>query len=250
MTNKNIQFTSIAIVMAFVVGFSLVGIPEADAAAIDEKFVEYAKQYQDVKERKNTATGEEKIRLEQTEADLLAFLNKQGLPNDEQYKSNPSYWIDLRHTVLEREQKHDSVSQVDYSGDSQITLACGCTHGLKLKAGYSVYAWGIWWPHYASFFTEIGVGQNNYSLIYFNDPENDYVQPFQYTQSKTSGKTINYDWEYTAHDASYDLIASNTGGVNHYYPTTSSYFVVYSPTLNNVENGSEFKYSVEVNSIS
>jgi len=142
-----------------------------------------------------------------------------------------------------------SVSQVFYSGDSQIIPICGCTDALKLKAGYSVYAWSIWWPTWTGSWTYIEDGNQGYSTVDFDDAQNDYVKPFQYTESKSAVTQIDFDWDYVAHDAGWDEIDTASGNNDYYYPYLFSNYSDLMSTLNDVETDSEFRFDVEVNSL-
>lgn len=180
-------------------------------------------------------------------------MNRQGLATDEQWEEDPTYWIQLRMDVVKREAERQAtaeVSQVVYSGDSQITNVCGCTEALKLRAGYAVYAWGVWWPNTVSTSTVIPKFQEDYSAIIFNDVQNDHVKPYQYTQSLKAIRDIQYQWAYLAEDAGHDEIASDSDSEDHYYAFTFSTYEETMDELIDVENGSEFRFDVEVTDIS
>ncbi len=250
MTSTN-KIATFAIVMAFAFSIGVSGIPEADAKAVDEKLVKFAKQLEKVQDKVEQATGDKKLKLEQEESDLIKFLNQQGLATDEQFNEDPSYWIDMRYGIVEAEQeaKNNSVNQVFYEGDSKITLMCGCTDALKLKAGYSVYAYNIWWPHWTGSWTYVEDGDQGYSTVDFDDSANDYVKPFQYTESKSAVTQIDFDWDYVAHDAGWDEIDDANGNNDYYYPYLFSNYSDLMGTLNDVETDSEFRFDVEVNSL-
>ena len=256
MTTKTLNKMTLpiaAIMLAFVIGISANGIPNADAAAIDNKLVPFAERYQEVKELKESATGEEKLRLVDEETQLLNFLNSRGLPTDEQFEENPSYWGALRHDVLEQEKTSRtdmSLNQVVYSGDSQITEICGCTDALKLKAGYAVKFLGIWWHTYASSWTQIAENTDDYSTIDFDDMINDDVRPSMLTASKTAVKTIAWDWDYVSKDAGGDEIISFDGDESEYFPflfTEKTFYML--PGLDDVETDSTFRFDADVTSI-
>ena len=249
------KITSFAVVMAFALSIGISGMPEADAKAVDEKLVKFAKQYEKVQEKIEKATGDKKDRLEQESNVLLNFLNRQGLATEEQWNEDPTYWIELRMDVVEREnaskKSSTDVSQIVYSGNSQITPMCGCSDALELSAGYAVYFVSVWWPNTVSTATIIPENQQGYSEIEFNDWNNDYVKPYQYTQSKSAVKEITYNWEYVAHDHLNDEMATDDNdGEWHYYALLVSTYEETMGQLTDVPNGSEFRFDVEVTDIS